>query len=64
MAILKEGDCVASRLLNTMNVNVQKLYIDLLGAMGEDAPTDREELPREAGGRGTPRRPWTITAGI
>ncbi len=49
MAILKEGDCVASRLLNTMNVNVQKLYIDLLGAMGEDAPTDREELSQRGG---------------
>ena len=49
MAILKEGDCVASRLLNTMNVNVQKLYIDLLAAMGEDAPAEREELTQRGG---------------
>ena len=39
IAILREGDCVASRLLNTMGISVQKLYIDLLAAMGEDAPS-------------------------
>ena len=27
IAILREGDCVASRLLNTMGISVQKLYI-------------------------------------
>lgn len=27
-----------------MNVNIQKLYVDLLNAMGDDAPADREEL--------------------
>ena len=35
-AILREGNCVAARLLNTMGVNVQKLFIDAVGAMGED----------------------------
>ncbi len=45
IALIKEGDCVASRLLNTLGVSVQKLYIDLLSAMGEDAPVGaREEL--------------------
>ena len=39
IAILREGDCVASRLLNTIGISVQKLYIDLLAAMGEDAPS-------------------------
>ncbi len=53
MALLKEGDCVAVRLLNTMNINVQKLYIDLLSAMGEDANNAREEMMRG----GQPRRP-------
>ena len=44
MAILKEPDCVAIRLLNTMNINVQKLYLDLLSAMGEEGAEGREEI--------------------
>lgn len=51
ISILRENDCVASRLLNTMGVNVQKLYIDLLSAMGEDAPSIKEELQSGKGGR-------------
>lgn len=44
MAMLKESDCVAIRLLNTLNINIQKIYIDLLSAMGEDGAAGREEL--------------------
>ena len=44
IAMIKNGKCTAARLLNTMNVNIQKLYVDLLNAMGDDAPADREEL--------------------
>ena len=44
IAIIRESDCVAARLLNTMGVSVQKLYIEILSAMGEDAPTSRDEL--------------------
>lgn len=51
IAILREGDCVASRLLNTMGVSVQKIYIDLLAAMGEDAPTVKEEMQSSRAGR-------------
>ena len=51
IAILREGDCVASRLLNTMGVSVQKIYIDLLAAMGEDAPTVKEEMQSSRSGR-------------
>ena len=36
MAIVLQGDCAAARLLNTMGVNSQKMFIDILGAMGED----------------------------
>ncbi len=39
IAMIKDGKCTASRLLNTMNVNIQKLYIDLMAAMGDDAPS-------------------------
>lgn len=53
IAMLREGDCVASRLLNTIGVNIQKLYIDLLAAMGEDAPAAKDDLQGgRAGKRG------------
>ena len=51
IAILREGDCVASRLLNTMGISVQKLYIDLLAAMGEDAPSIKDEMQRGNSGK-------------
>ena len=44
ISIIRDNDCVASRLLNTIGVSVQKLYIDVLAAMGEDAPANKEEL--------------------
>ncbi len=51
IAILRERDCVASRLLNTMGISVQKLYIDLLAAMGEDAPSIKDEMQRGNSGK-------------
>ncbi len=54
IAILKEGDCAASRLLNTLNVNPQKIFVELLGAMGEDPQKFRDELSKgRNAGRGT-----------
>ena len=44
LAIIKEGDCAASRLLGTLGVNLQKLFTDIIGAMGEDPAKYREEL--------------------
>ena len=44
LAIIKEGDCAASRLLNTMGANPQKLFVDILAAMGEDPAQYREEI--------------------
>ena len=49
LALIKEGDNVAARLLNTMGVQVQKLYIDLLVAMGEDSSLYKEDLARQHG---------------
>ena len=57
IAMLRESDCVATRLLNTMGVNIQKLYMDILSAMGEDAPAgSRDEMPgtRSKGRTNTP----------
>ena len=50
MAIISQGDCAAARLLNTMNVNMQKMYVDILAAMGEDPAKYREELQKSRTG--------------
>ena len=52
MALLKESDCVAVRLLNTLNINIQKVYIDLLSAMGEDGNAGKEDLAQGRQTRG------------
>lgn len=49
LAIMKEGDCAACRLLNTMGASIQKLFIDILGAMGEDPAKFRDEIQRGRG---------------
>ena len=59
LAIVKETDCVASRLLNTMGVNIQKIFVDTLIAMGEDPNLYKEEfqngrLIKKKNGTGTP----------
>lgn len=43
MALLKEGDSIAVRLLNTIGVNLQKIYIDILTALGLDASQARSD---------------------
>ena len=54
IAIIRENDCVATRILNTMGVSVQKIYVDLFSAMGEDAPAGREDMQTGKGRKGTP----------
>lgn len=49
IAIIKESDSVATRLLNTMNVNVQKVYVDLLVAMGKDTAQFKAEYQNMPG---------------
>ena len=49
LALLKEGENVAVRLLNTMGVSVQKLYVDVLVAMGEDGGLYKEDLGKKHG---------------
>lgn len=53
ISIIRDNDCVASRLLNTIGVSIQKLYIDVLAAMGEDAPANKEELLKGAKSKGS-----------
>jgi len=58
LAICRAGDCVASRLLNTISVNIQKLYFDTLIAMGEDAGKYKDDFrngrPTSTVGESTP----------
>lgn len=49
LALLKEGENVAVRLLGTMGISVQKLYVDVLVAMGEDSSLYKEDLGKKAG---------------
>lgn len=44
IALIKESDCVAVRLLNTMGVNLQKMYIETLVAIGEDTALYKEDF--------------------
>ena len=47
LAIIKEGENVAVRLISTMNVPVQKIYAETLAAMGEDPNLVKEDLGRK-----------------
>ena len=51
LAIIKEGDNVAVRLLNALNVNVQKVYVETLQAIGQDGNLYKEDLGRKSQGR-------------
>ena len=44
IALIKDMDNLAIRILNTLGINIQKLYVDTLLAMGEDPGDYREEL--------------------
>lgn len=57
ISMIRETDCVAARLLNTMGFSIQKIYIELLAAMGEDAPANKEELHTGKSGRGRAATP-------
>jgi len=47
LALLRDSDCVAVRLLNTMGVQVQKLYVDTLLAIGQDPGLFKEDLAKQ-----------------
>ncbi|MCD8082121.1 MAG: ATP-dependent Clp protease ATP-binding subunit [Clostridiales bacterium] len=57
IALIRESDCVAARLLNTMGISLQKLYVELLAAMGEDAPAGRDEFQGGRGAKGKANTP-------
>ena len=49
LALIKEGENVGARLLTTMGLSLQKLYVDTLIAMGEDAVLYKEDLAKKQG---------------
>ena len=44
LALLRLSDCAASRLLTSMDVNLQKLYTEIVTAMGKQGEYYREEM--------------------
>lgn len=58
LAMLSEVDCAGVRLLNTMGVNIQKVYIETLIAMGEDANQFKEEIAAAKSGK---KKPMDVT---
>lgn len=66
LALIKEGENVAVRLLNTLGISVQKLYVDALIAMGEDGALYKEDLAPKKGKGKTKKQPrrWISLAGI
>ncbi len=49
LALIKVGDNVAVRLLNTMDISCQKVYVDVLIAMGEDSNLYKTDLSKAKG---------------
>ncbi len=60
LAMLKMPDCAATRLLTSMNVNLQKLYGAILTSMGKSGGTYQEESARKARTQGRPDRPSIV----
>ncbi len=49
LAMIREGENVAVRLLNTMGINLQKVYVETLVAIGQDGNLYKEDLGRRKG---------------
>lgn len=52
IAMIKDAECVGTRLLHTMGVNLQKLYKSILDSMGVDEETYKEMMPGAGGKNG------------
>ena len=51
IAMLKDGDCIAAKMLSTLNINVNKVFQDLLIAMGID-PREYAESQKDGESQG------------
>ncbi len=52
MAIIRDVECVAARILLTLNINLQKVFQDILYAAGIDPKEYQDEIQEESRGRG------------
>ena len=49
ISLLKETDCIAVRLLNTLGINIQKTFIDLLTSVGQETSSAKNEYNQSKG---------------
>ena len=47
IAILKDFECIAAKLLKTLNISARDVYVEVLNAMGEDGKAYKEEQQKE-----------------
>ena len=47
IAILKDFECIAARLLKTLNINARDVYMEVLNSMGDEGRAYKEEQARE-----------------
>ena len=48
LSMIRDVDCVATRILITLNINLQKIFQDIMGAAGLDPKEYQEELQEES----------------
>lgn len=53
LSIIKDVDCVAARILITLNINLQKIFQDIMNAVGADPKEYQEENQEEHRGTGS-----------
>ncbi len=49
LALLREGDCIATRLLKALNINLKKIYVDVLVTLGVDSSKAQKEYQSISG---------------
>lgn len=51
IAILKDFECIASKLLKTLNVNAREVFMEIINSMGEQGKLYKEEQMKESQSR-------------
>lgn len=49
LAMIREADCVGARILLTLNINIQKIFQDILNVIGVDLKEYQSEMAQENG---------------
>ncbi len=62
LAIIKERDCIALRLIRGMNVNLRKIYVDLLVATGMDVNRAQKEYQAIASAKKNRKKASMVSA--